>query len=241
MRGYAEACRYMAVNKEAEALCYLGILDLHGRQIMYPETSSFPKGVKLPRISPQRAMEALELLKKEGVPYAEYVLQKPRSPGSPSDKEKSLQLLAERYPYSLGGALAAGELAVILWQKGRYPEALRMAQPLVGIIPNAGGVVAWAEFTGQGARQNRESACRKAQFWSVRFPVSPATYTLGLCYLEGVGGLPKDPLEAYALFWLANYLGCCHPGLEQALKGLESSLTPAQALEARRRAVRYLP
>ncbi len=241
LRGYAEACRHMMVNKEAEVFCYLGIADVNNRRPLYSEVLSRPKEARLPNIRPQEALRGLVLLEKEGVPYARYLFRRNPAQGDPSQEEGRLRSLAERYPYSLGGAMAAGERALILWENQRYPEALRLAQPLAGIIASAGGVVAWAEYTSQGTGQNRESACRRAHFWARRSNPPPAVYTLGLCYLEGAGGLPRDPVEAYALFWLGDYLGFRYPGFKQALKRLEASLTPAQILEGRRRVVRYLP
>lgn len=246
LRGYAEACQHMGVNKEAEAFCYRGIIDAENWK-SNPEVSSLLKEIKLPKIGFQDAQQGLMRLEKEGVPYAilvnqvvRYLVSRDPAYWAEGRKEARLRPLAESNPYSLGGALAAGLWAETLWEDQQYSKALQLAKPLAGIIATAGSVVAWAEFTGQGISQNKENACQRAHFWTRRSNAAPAVYTLGLCYLEGAGGFPKDPVEAYALFWLGDYLGSRYPGFKQSLKELEASLTPAEIREGRQRVNRYL-
>lgn len=246
LRGYAEACQYRGANKEAEAFCYRGIIDADGWKA-YPEVASLLKEIRLPELSRVEAQQGIARLEREGVPYAIYLNQVawPILSGDPKQRamaldENRLRPLADRYPFSLGGSFARGLWALVLWERGRYSEALRIAEPVAGAIAAAGSVLAWAEYAGQGVKQNREDACRRALFWTQRSNANPAVYTLGMCYLEGAGGFPKDPVEAYALFWLGKYLGSQNPGFEERLKELEKSLTPNQVKEGRQRAQRYL-
>jgi len=66
---------------------------------------------------------------------------------------------------------------------------------------------------------------------------------LGLCYWEGAGGFPKDPIEAYGLVWSSVQVGGGDiPEIAKALDILEKSLTPNQKKEGRERAqAKYLP
>jgi len=65
---------------------------------------------------------------------------------------------------------------------------------------------------------------------------------LGLCYWEGAGGFPKDPVEAYGLIWSSVQMGGDGiPEIAKALDVLEKSLTPNQKKEGRERAqAKYL-
>ncbi len=245
LRGYAEACRHMTVNKEAEAFCYRGIIDADSWR-NYPEVARLLTEIQLPKISRQQAQQGLTLLERENVPYAillnkvvGYLLSTDPNQRAKAREEARLQPLVERYPYSLGGAMAAGLLSQVLWERERYSEALSTARPVAGIVAAAGSVLAWAEYTGTGVQQNRQSACNRAHFWVRRSLAPAALYTLALCYLEGTGGFPKDPVEAYGVLWLGKN-NSPYPGFAEKVRELEALLTPAQLQEGRRRAESYL-
>ncbi|WP_126188093.1 hypothetical protein [Thermus scotoductus] len=248
IRGYGEACRYRGVNKESEAFCYRGIIDVRGwEDARVPGIAELVRQVSLPNLSAREAQEELNRLEAQGVPYAMVYNRAIRWTYSPDPKvraramdEAVVRPIAERYPYSLGGTFSAGWWAgVILWSQGRYEQALRLAQPSAGILALSGSVVAWAEYAGAGVKQNKNNACTRAHFWT-RKSITPAgVYTLGMCYLEGDGGFPKDPVEAYALFWLGNerYPG---PLFAQRLRELEATLSPEQIARGRQRVANYL-
>lgn len=245
MLGYEEACRHRLVNKEAEGLCYRGIIDVSFWR-GYPEIDRLLTRVKLPNLTREEAQRGLARLESEGVPYAVFLnrvatlfLSSDPQERAKALEESRLRPLAEQYPFSLGGAQATGLLALSLWEREKYADAMRTALPVFGAIATAGAVVAWGEFTGTGIKENTQSACQRALFWTLRSLAPPAVYTLGLCYLEGVGGYPKDPVEAYALFWLGQARSA-HPGFAKQVKELEATLKPNALEEGRRRAERYL-
>ncbi|WCM40110.1 hypothetical protein [Thermus antranikianii] len=223
------ACRYREFNAEAAAFCYYEIqlvLRWKDQDPRYPEAL---KGVSLPNLTAAEAQQALESLAAKGVSLAVFRVKR--------GEESALKDLAQNRPYSLGGQLAAGALADILWRRYEGEKAVQYALKAAGTSASAAGVLAWGEYTGTGVKKNQDTACRRANFWAVRSLAHSALFTLGLCYLEGAGGFPKDPIEAYAMFWLAKdaiggYVG-------KYLSELEQTLTPEQRLEGRRRAAKY--
>lgn len=220
------ACRYRQANKEAEAYC-LNQLNLIARwKDADPRVASALPRVKLPEISSNEIAERLRQLAAEGVPYAVYMANR-RDLGL-------LEGLVEKAPYSLGGQLAAGYLALRYWEEGNYEKALRYAFKSPGVSGSAAGVLAWAEYTGTQVARNQANACNRANFWAIRTLNGPATYTLGMCYLEGAGGFPKDPVEAYGIFWMGRQ-SSSYEGFAKRLEELEKTLTPQQLKEGRER------
>ena len=237
--GYAEACKHSTVNREAESFCLAGVIDVENRKRQgVPKIAELAQQAGLPNISEADARARLERLAEEGVPHAlAYRVLENRAAGFDEGK---MRAIAQQYPHSLGGVGVRGRLASwVLWPQGRYTEALEYALELAGINYASAGMVAWAEYTGTGTKRDRDNACRRALFWSTRVFSPPGLYTLGLCYLEGAGGLPKDPVEAYALFWIGSEAYKMKP-FTTILKDLEAKLSPEERAEGRKRTSKYL-
>lgn len=231
VRSAEYACRYASVNAESEAYCYYALLVLLRQRDFDPRVATLMAKASLPPLSQAEARERMAALAEKGVPFAVY-------DGLGRD-EKGLRELAEKYPYSLGGALAAGRLSLILWEREQYQEAVTWALRASGATGTAAGVLAYGEYHGIGVKQNQEAACSRALFWAKRTMAGPAVYTLGLCYRDGAGGFPKDPVLAYGVFWVGKDYSR-YPRFEERVKELEGLLTTNQLKEGRARAAEHL-
>ena len=228
VRAAEHACRYREVNLEAAAYCYRTLALILRWKDQDPRIAQTLPGAKLPSLSPSEVDQGLQALAEKGVSPAVYYRN--------SSKTEVLERLVRERPYSLGGQLAAGALANDLWERGnRGGEMVRYALLAPGVSPLAGGVLSWAEYFGQGVKQNREAACSRAAFWAPRSTSGPALLTLALCYWEGAAGFPKDPIEAYGILWYGKDVSGA-PDFRTYLAQLEKVLTPEQQMEGRRRA-----
>jgi hypothetical protein len=196
VRAAEHACRYREVNLEAAAYCYETLAVILRWKDQDPRIAQALPGAKLPRLSPSEVDQGLQTLAEKGVSLAVYFYYRSRL------KSEALERLVRERPHSLGGQLAAGLLASRLWERGnRGSEMVRYALLAPGVSSLAGGVLAWAEYFGQGVKQNREAACPRAAFWAPRSASGPALLILALCYWKGAAGFPKDPIEAYGILW----------------------------------------
>ncbi len=233
VRAAEHACRYREANPEAAAYCYRTLAVILRWKDQDPRIDQALPGAKLPSLSPSEADQGLQALAERGVSLAVYY----RNPSKP----EVLERLVRGRPYSLGGQLAAGLLANRLWEAGdRKGEMVRYALLAPGVSPLAGGALAWAEYFGQGVRQNREAACSRAAFWASRSANGSVFLTLALCYWEGAAGFPKDPIEAYGILWYGKDVSAA-PDFRTYLAQLEKALRPEQQVEGRRRAANRFP
>jgi hypothetical protein len=233
VRAAEHACRYREANPEAAAYCYETLAVILRWRDHNPRIARALPGAKLPGLSPSEVDQGLGALAEKGVSLAVYYRN--------SSKTEALERLVRERPYSLGGQLAAGALANHLWETGdRKGEMLRYALLAPGVSSLAGGVLAWAEYFGQGVKRNREAACPRAAFWAPRSASGPALLTLALCYREGAAGFPKDPIEAYGILWYGKDVSGA-PDFRTYLAQLEKVLTPQQQVEGRRRAANRFP
>jgi len=233
VRAAEHACRYREANLEAAAYCYNTLSLILRWKDRDPRIAQALPGAKLPDLSPSELDRGLQALAEKGVSYAVYLRNR--------TKPEVLEGLLRERPYSLGGQLAAGSLANRLWERGnRGSEMARYALLAPGVSSLAGGVLAWAEYFGQGVKQNREAACSRAAFWAPRSSSGAALLVLALCYWEGAAGFPKDPIEAYGILWYGQQFSGA-PDFGTYLAQLEKALMPEQQVEGRRRAANRFP
>jgi len=233
VRAAEHACRYREANLEAAAYCYRTLGLILRWKDQDPRIAQALPGAKLPDLSPSELDQGLQALAEKGVSLAVYFRN--------TAKLEVLERLVRERPYSLGGQLAAGAIANRLWEAGdRKGEMVRYALLAPGVSSLAGGVLAWAEYFGQGVKQNREAACPRAAFWGPRSSSGGALLTLALCYWEGAAGFPKDPIEAYGILWYGQRSSNA-PDFRAYLAQLEKALTPKQQVEGRRRAANRFP
>jgi hypothetical protein len=196
VRAAEHACRYREVNLEAAAYCYETLAVILRWKDQDPRIAQALPGAKLPRLSPSEVDQGLQTLAEKGVSLAVYFYYRSRL------RSEALEKLVRERPHSLRGQLAAGLLASRLWEGGNRGGGMaRYALLAPGVSSLAGGVLAWAEYFGQGVKQNREAACPRAAFWAPRSASGPALLILALCYWKGAAGFPKDPIEAYGILW----------------------------------------
>lgn len=233
VRAAEHACRYREANLEAAAYCYDTLALILRWKDQDPRIAQALPGAKLPELSPSELDQGLRALAEKGISYAAYLRNRA--------KPEVLERLVRERPHSLGGQLAAGFLANRLWERGdRGSEMARYALLAPGVSSLAGGVLAWAEYFGQGVKRNREAACPRAAFWTTRSSSGAALLVLGLCYWEGAAGFPKDPIEAYGILWYGQQFSNA-PDFGTYLAQLEKALTPEQQGEGRRRAANRFP
>ncbi|MGC8905387.1 hypothetical protein [Thermus sp.] len=233
VRAAEHACRYREANLEAAAYCYDTLALILRWKDQDPRIAQALPGAKLPELSPSELDQGLRALAEKGISYAAYLRNRA--------KPEVLERLVRERPHSLGGQLAAGFLANRLWERGdRGSEMARYALLAPGVSSLAGGVLAWAEYFGQGVKRNREAACPRAAFWATRSSSGAALLVLGLCYWEGAAGFPKDPIEAYGILWYGQRFSNA-PDFGTYLAQLEKALTPEQQGEGRRRAANRFP
>lgn len=230
-KGAEIACRYASVNKEGEAVCYYLLRFLLKWKDMDPRAARALSQVSVPALSLAEIDERVSRLAKEGVPFALF--------RDVQDDEAGLRKLVESSPYSLGGATAAIRLALLLWEREKYEEGVALSLRVAGFSGTSGGILAYGEFHGIGVKKDTESACRRSLYWAKRSQTGPAIYTLALCYLEGAGGLPKDPALAYGLFWVGKERSR-YPHFATRIKELEQVLNPDQRADGRRRASEFI-
>jgi TPR repeat protein len=246
------ACSYRQANPEAYAYC------LYGLAFPTPQVADWVKAGELPSLSQEQIRTELESLAGKGdslTTYATYFLGRVEFAGllgykpNPEKAVKRLGDLVRASPDTLGGRLAMGLLSqVYYWGIGGV-----QANPSLGALyarkagatsAFAAGMLTYLEYRGSGGvERNPSAACNRANFWAIRTPDSPSLYVLGLCYWEGAGGFPKDPIEAYGLIWSSAQVGGGNiPEITKALDVLEKSLTPEQKKEGRERAqTKYFP
>ena len=242
------ACGYRQANPEAYAFC------LYGLAFPTPQITDWVKAGELPSLSQEQIRRELESLADKGSSLATYFLGRAEFAGwlgykpNPEKGVKRMEEVVRRFPDTLGGRLAMGLLSPIYYWGLRGVQtnpslAVLYARKAGGTSVFAGGVLAYLEYWGrEGVGRNPSAACNRANFWAIRAPEAVSLYVLGLCYWEGAGGFPKDPIEAYGLIWSSVQVGGGGiPEIAKALDVLEKSLTPNQKKEGRERAqAKYL-
>jgi len=242
------ACDYRQANPEAYAFC------LYGLAFPTPQITDWVKAGELPSLSQEQIRRELESLADKGSSLATYFLGRAEFAGwlgykpNPEKGVKRMEEVVRRFPDTLGGRLAMGLLSPIYYWGLRGVQtnpslAVLYARKAGGTSVFAGGVLAYLEYWGrEGVGRNPSAACNRANFWAIRAPEAVSLYVLGLCYWEGAGGFPKDPIEAYGLIWSSVQVGGGGiPEIAKALDVLEKSLTPNQKKEGRERAqAKYL-
>ncbi|MGC8905763.1 hypothetical protein, partial [Thermus sp.] len=207
------ACGYRQANPEAYAYC------LYGLAFPTPEVADWVKAGELPSLSQEQIRTELESLVTRGSSAATYFLGRMELFGlfgykpNPEKAVKRLENLVRASPDTLGGRLAMGLLSQFYYWGIRGVQA----NPSLGALyarkagttsALAAGLLAYLEYRGSGGvEQNPSAACTRANFWAIRAPDPVILYVLGLCYLEGAGGFPKDPVEAYGLIWSSAQAG----------------------------------
>jgi len=243
------ACSYRQANPEAYAYC------LYGLAFPTPEITDWVKAGELPSLSQEQIRAELESLADRGSGLATYFSARMELNGqvgyrrNPERAAKRMEDLARAFPDTLGGRLAMGALSLhYYWGIGGV-----RANPSLGTLYArkagatsvfAAGMLAYLEYRGSGGvERNPSAACNRANFWAIRAPEVMSLYVLGLCYWEGAGGFPKDPIEAYGLIWSSVQVGGgLVSEIAKALDTLEKGLTPGQKKEGRERAeAKYLP
>jgi TPR repeat protein len=243
------ACSYRQANPEAYAYC------LYGLAFPTPEITDWVKAGELPSLSQEQIRTELESLASRGSSLATYFSARMEFNGqlgyrrNPERAAKRMEDLARASPDTLGGRLAMGLLSLVYYWG---IEGLRANPSLATLYARkagatsafAAGMLAYLEYRGSGGvERNPSAACNRANFWAIRVPEVMSLYVLGLCYWEGAGGFPKDPIEAYGLIWSSAQVGGgAIPEIAKALDTLEKGLTPGQKKEGRERAqAKYLP
>mgnify|MGYP000091370308 FL=1 len=248
-QGVKIACSYRQANPEAYAYC------LYGLAFPTPEVTDWVKAGELPSLSQEQIRTELESLADRGSSLATSFLGRMEFSGllgykpNPGKAVKRLEDLARTSPDTLGGRAAMGLLSYFYyWGIGGV-----QANPSLGALyarkagatsAFAAGMLAYLEYRGSGGvERNPSAACNRANFWAIRTLEPVNLYVLGLCYWEGAGGFPKDPIEAYGLIWSSTQAGGGNiPEIVKALDALEKGLTPEQKKEGRERAqTKYLP
>jgi hypothetical protein len=242
------ACGYRQANPEAYAYC------LYGLAFPTPQIADWVKAGKLPSLSQEEIRKELESLADKGSSLATYFLGRGEFAGwfgyklNPEKGVKKMEEVVRASPDTLGGRLAMGVLSPTYYWGIRGVRtnpslAVLYARKAGSTSAFAGGVLAYLEYWGrEGVERNPSAACNRANFWAIRVPEAVSLYVLGLCYWEGAGGFPKDPVEAYGLIWSSVQMGGDGiPEIAKALDVLEKSLTPNQKKEGRERAqAKYL-
>jgi len=243
------ACGYRQTNPEAYAYC------LYGLAFPTPDVADWVKAGELPSLSQEQIRTELESLANKGSRMATYFLGRMEFFGLfgyKPNREKALEKLEDLinlFPDTLGGRLAMGFLSHFYYwgiegvQANPSLGAL-YARKAGAVSALAAGLLAYLEYRGGGGvKRNPSAACNRANFWAIRMPGPANLYVLGLCYWEGAGGFPKDPVEAYGLIWSSAQVGGgAIPEVRQALDTLEKGLTPEQKKKGRERAqTKYLP
>ncbi len=247
--GVKLACNYRQANSEAYAFC------LYGLAFPTPQVADWVKAGELPSLSQEQIRTELDSLADRGSSLATYYLGRVEFAGAlgyrrnPERAVKRLGDLARAFPDTLGGRAAMGLLSPLYYWG---IEGVR-ANPSLGALyarkagstsAFAAGMLAYLEYRGSGGvERNPSAACNRANFWAIRSLGAISLYVLGLCYWEGAGGFPKDPVEAYGLIWSSVQVGGrVIPEIAKALDVLEKSLRPEQKKEGRERAqAKYLP
>jgi TPR repeat protein len=210
---------------------------------------------ELPSLSQEQIRRELESLADRGSSLATYFLGRAESVGwlgykpNPEKGIKKIEEVVRASPDTLGGRLAMGGLShVYYWGIGGVRTnpslAVLYARKAGSTSAFGASVLVYLEYWGrEGVERNPSAACNRANFWAIRTSVAVNLYVLGLCYWEGAGGFPKDPIEAYGLIWSSVQVGGGDiPEIAKALDVLEKSLRPNQKKEGRERAQgKYLP
>ncbi len=247
-QGFKLACGYRRANPEAYAFC------LHNLAFPTPQITDLVKAGELPSLSQEQIRRELESLADKGSSLATYFLGRGEFAGwygykpNPEKGVKRMEEVVRRFPDTLGGRLAMGVLSPTYYWGIRGVRtdpslAVLYARRAGSTSVFAAGVLAYLEYWGrEGVERNPSAACNRANFWAIRVPEAVSLYVLGLCYWEGAGGFPKDPIEAYGLIWSSVQMGGDGiPEIAKALDVLEKSLTPNQKKEGRERAqAKYL-
>jgi hypothetical protein len=247
-QGIKLACGYRQANPEAYALCLFRLA------FPTPQITELVKAGELPSLSQEQIRKELESLAGKGSSLATYFLGRGEFAGwfgykpNPEKGVKKMEEVVRASPDTLGGRLAMGVLSPTYYWGIRGVRtnpslAVLHARKAGSTSAFAAGVLAYLEYWGrEGVERNLSAACNRANFWAIRVPEAVSLYVLGLCYWEGAGGFPKDPIEAYGLVWSSVQMGGDGiPEIAKALDTLEKGLTPEQKKKGRERAqAKYL-